>query len=258
MRKTNIDPPNRRASRTDDTVGQRKPTSRYASTTVTPWATTQPTHWAAITFQPSSGLCTSTKMLRVARTLPPISSALARRMRSRPWKNHSILMPWQTPQMVLAQNNASDGAICWVKRRENRAPAMHAIASSDLAPRTPEMSVDSRSGIVALARRLPRSRDIEAILHHAGDYIPDSLSKDDHSPTRWAQHMRKVRKRQQRQGVGARLYPIQRDHIVYEAAAAHLFGNPWLGVSELGWGEGRNHLSAIPRMVGLGSPRPDT
>ena len=114
--------------------------------TVTPWATTHPTHWAAMTFHPSSGLCTSTKMLSVASTLPPISRALASFMRSSPWKYHSILIPWQTPQMVLAQNNASEGAMWWVNRREKIAPAIHTMASKVLAPRTPEISSESRFG----------------------------------------------------------------------------------------------------------------
>lgn len=70
----------------------------------------QPTHWAAITFHPSDGLRTRMKMLRVATTLPATSRLLARRIFSRPWKNQSMLMPWQTPQIVLAQNNASEGA----------------------------------------------------------------------------------------------------------------------------------------------------
>src|ERR1700722_17526724 len=69
-----------------------------------------------------------------------------------------MLMPWQTPQMVLAQNSAREGATWWVNRRENKAPAMHTIANRDLAPKTPEMSAESCRGSL---RWREASRDAE-------------------------------------------------------------------------------------------------
>jgi hypothetical protein len=63
-------------------------------------------HWAAITFQPSSGLCTSAKMLSVARTFPPISRALATRIRSKPSDHHDgthngdgFSVNWSSPKI---------------------------------------------------------------------------------------------------------------------------------------------------------------
>src|ERR1700760_639486 len=57
-----------------------------------------------------------------------------------------MLIPWQTPQMVLDQNNASEGAIWWVNRRENMAPQMHSAARRTLAPSTPEISSERSLG----------------------------------------------------------------------------------------------------------------
>jgi hypothetical protein len=55
-------------------------------------------------------------------------------------------MPWQTPQMVLDQNSANDGAMWWVKRRENTAPQMHSAARRTFAPNTPEISSERSPG----------------------------------------------------------------------------------------------------------------
>src|SRR5882762_8805327 len=57
-----------------------------------------------------------------------------------------MLMPWQTPQMVLDQNNASEGATWWVNRRENTAPQMHSAARRTFAPSTPEISSERSPG----------------------------------------------------------------------------------------------------------------
>ena len=135
-----------------------------------------------------------------------------------------MLMPWQTPQMVLAQNNASEGATWWVNRREKMAPAMHTTASRTLAPKTPEISAESRLRVIAVARGLSRGGDVEAVLDDAGDHIPDRLGKHHDSPPGRTQHVGQVRKREQRQGVGACLHPVERDNIVDEAAAMQLFG----------------------------------
>jgi hypothetical protein len=81
-------------------------------------------------------------------------------------------------------------------------------------------------GVIALPRRFPRCGDIKAILDHACDHHPNRLRKDHHSPPRRTEHPGEIRERQQRQGVGAPLYPIQRDHTVYEAAAEEFWGTP--------------------------------
>ena len=70
---------------------------------------------------------------------------------------------------------------------------MHTIASRVLAPRTPEISSESRRGVVAFPRRLPGGGDVKTVLHHAGNHVPNGLGKHDHSPTGRAQHMGKIR-----------------------------------------------------------------
>jgi hypothetical protein len=140
-----IDPPNRRAFHTDVGVGQLKPTSRYAKTTVTPWATTQPTLGRH-------------DLPSVVRLVDQHEDAQGGKNLSSYFKNAGHAHTLQTlkipkhidaladPQIVLAQNSAREGATWWVNGRETRAPPIHKTASRNLAPKTPEIRAESRSG----------------------------------------------------------------------------------------------------------------
>jgi hypothetical protein len=101
-------------------------------------------------------------------------------------------------------------------------------------------------------RHFARCGDVEAVFHDACNDHPNRLSKHHGSPAGGAQNAGEIREREQGQCVGACLYTVKRNYIVYESAAKLLSGDVIRPRIIIGGGSGAAVLGGFTGVVVVG------